>query len=221
MFRPLDDLRNRGRQVLPSVSRTDAVYIRTRSDIVTGLLRPGERLRVLALRDEHGVSLSTVREALTRLSGERLVRLDPQRGFRVAAPTPAELTDIAATPRTIERLALRRSLERGDVAWEARLLAAHHRLAATALRDPDYPDRVNAAFAAAHIAFRTILIEACDSDSLLELWQRLHDMLEPYRLRSYDSRRTTECYRAVLEAAMARDADGAADLLQRCEPALG
>ena len=44
-------------------------YASIRADILAGRARPGERLRLAALAERHGVSLSVVREALTRLSG--------------------------------------------------------------------------------------------------------------------------------------------------------
>ena len=46
------------------------------------------------LADEHGVSLSVVREAVTRLASEDLVDATPQRGFRVRSLSLDDLRDL-------------------------------------------------------------------------------------------------------------------------------
>jgi len=70
----------------PKVTRTlnGEIFARVRADILAGHLRPGSRLRPAELAQEHSVSLSVVREALTRLAEQELVHWVPQTGFRVA-----------------------------------------------------------------------------------------------------------------------------------------
>ena len=72
---------------------SEQLYASIRADILAGRARPGERLRLAALAERHGVSLSVVREALTRLSGpgERLVSATPQLGFSVTPLSVDEL----------------------------------------------------------------------------------------------------------------------------------
>lgn len=59
------------------------VYDLIREDIITGRLRPNERLKVSDLAHRHGVSTSPVREALQVLRGEGFVVISPNRGARV------------------------------------------------------------------------------------------------------------------------------------------
>ena len=77
----------------------------------------------------HEVSLNVVREALSRLAGERFVRAFQQQGFVVVELSVADLVDLTDVRGTIETTALRRSVERGDLHWEASLVAAHQELA--------------------------------------------------------------------------------------------
>ena len=73
---------------------TELVYASVRGDILAGRLGPGERLRLATLTERHGVSLSVVREALTRLAAQKLVTAEPQLGFAVATMSAAELQDL-------------------------------------------------------------------------------------------------------------------------------
>jgi GntR family transcriptional regulator, carbon starvation induced regulator len=51
----------------------DDGYRRIRSDIIFGRLQPDQKLRLEALKDYYGVSVSTLREILSRLSSEGFV----------------------------------------------------------------------------------------------------------------------------------------------------
>ena len=54
-------------------TRASDVLQRMRDDILNCQLQPGLKLRFELLRERYGVSFSTLREALARLSAERLV----------------------------------------------------------------------------------------------------------------------------------------------------
>src|ERR1700679_1227048 len=82
----------------------EGVYRQLRADILACRLRPGEKLQINALAEERGVSLSGVREPLSRLSAEGLVTAEPQRGFRVAPVSFEDLTDLTMTRIDIENL---------------------------------------------------------------------------------------------------------------------
>src|SRR5262245_60146948 len=115
-----------GRARSERTTLADEVVDRLRTDIVSGLLRPNERLRFEELTARYGVSVSPLREALSRLAAEELVQPDAQRGYRVAAVSLSELMDILESQRTLESIALRLAITDGDDAWEAQIVAAHH-----------------------------------------------------------------------------------------------
>jgi DNA-binding transcriptional MocR family regulator len=107
----------------------DDVLDRLREDIINGHLQPSTRLRFEDLSARYGVSVSPLREALSRLTAEELVYPDAQRGYRVAAVSLPDLIDILESHKTLEALALRLAIASGDDAWEGQVVAAHHRRA--------------------------------------------------------------------------------------------
>ncbi|MCU1684327.1 MAG: hypothetical protein JWQ81_5066 [Amycolatopsis sp.] len=109
---------------------------------------------------------------------------------------------------------LRMSIERGDVEWEARVRAAHHRLARTQVYLAD--GSVNAAWSAAHGAFRRALLDVCGNSVLLDSFDRMWTASQ--LARRWSGHRTldrdyVDDHRRLEEAALARDADTAAELL--------
>lgn len=70
-------------------------YRRIRADIVFGRLRPGQKLRLEAVHDDYGVSVSTLREILNRLAAEGLVLAEGRRGFEVAPVSADNLKELA------------------------------------------------------------------------------------------------------------------------------
>ena len=63
-----------------------------------------------------------------RLGAEGLVELEQNRGFKVSEVTPKKLADLMRTRIEIENIALRWSLEKGSLEWEANLVSSFHRL---------------------------------------------------------------------------------------------
>lgn len=187
------------------------VYGAIKSDICMGWLRPGQRLHLGEICKEQGVSLSVVREAVTRLTAERLVKARPQQGFSVWPLSVPDLLDLTRVRIEIETLALRESITKGDLAWEAELVAAHHRLEGT-VRGPDAPGDVpNFAWMKAHSEFHAALASACTSPLLKQLRQQLSDAAELYRHWSVSLGKTkpkrdlSKEHRDLMDAAIAHD----------------
>ncbi len=194
----------------------ERVHRQIRDDILGGRIPPGARLKASALRQQYAVSLSVVREALTRLVEQRLVERRPQQSFAVISASVERLRDLTMLRIHVETLALRRAIERGDIAWEGRVLAAEHALARTPSRDPPGSDQMSTAWTAAHAHFHATLIEACDSPQLIELCRSLFDASELYRRWSLRVKRAlTNEHGAIVQAVLARDADRATALLRQ------
>lgn len=105
------------------------------------------------------MSLAVVREALVRVVGEGLADRLPNRGFAVPSFSDRRWQEIAEARRTVEPVVLRMSIERGDVDWEARVRAAHHRLVRTPAYAPQESEYYTSAWAEAHRAFHRTLLE--------------------------------------------------------------
>src|SRR5215208_2301443 len=109
----------------------ESAYRKIRTDIVFGRLAPGKKLKLDGLKGEYGASVSTLREILNRLTSERLVVAEGQRGFEVAPISIDNLKELADLRLLLESHAIDQSFACADVEWEGRVVSAHHKLAAT------------------------------------------------------------------------------------------
>ena len=198
-------------------SLTHDAYERLRADLLASRLQPGARLRINDLCQTLSVSLSAVREALSRLTSEGLVVAEPQRGFRVSPISAAELRDLTGVRAQIEGMCLERAIVAGDVGWEAQLVAAFHRLSRTPEREANDECRMGEAWSTAHSAFHSSLVDGCDSPWLLRLRETLYVQSERYRRLSVPlastSRDLGREHQEIMEAALARDAARAKALM--------
>ena len=194
------------------------VYEAIRSDVLAGRREPGARIKIAAVADQCGVSLSVVREALTRLAEQGLLINEPNHGFCVIPLSPTDLTDLTHVRIHIEGLAIHQAIERGDITWEASVIGAHHVLECTPLTSPQDHHRVLETWATAHTAFHHSLIQGCNSPRLIEIAQSLRDAAELYRRWSVsfapgDPRDINAEHRAILDAVVNRQPDTAQHLL--------
>src|SRR5262245_53343997 len=88
---------------------SDDAYRRIRTDIIFGRLPPAHKLRLEAVREEYGVSVSTLREILSRLSSEGFVVAEGRRGFEVAPVSARELQGLAELRLLLESHAMEQS----------------------------------------------------------------------------------------------------------------
>ncbi|MEU6123656.1 GntR family transcriptional regulator [Streptomyces sp. NPDC047123] len=199
-------------------TRAAAVHARIREEIFQGVLSPGRRLRLVELSQRFEVSQSVIREALTRLSEQGLVVAAPQQGFSVVALSLQHLDELTEARAEIESMVLRLSIERGDIKWEAAAVAAHHHLVNTPVTGPD--GTLSAEWFAVHEQFHQALLDGCGNDRLLGVAMSLRDAATIYRRWSipvggdYD-RDVAHEHQQLLDAALARDAATAAELLAR------
>jgi DNA-binding GntR family transcriptional regulator len=94
-------------------STVDQLAAVLRERILDGELTPGRRLVERELVEAYDVARHTLRAALRRLEAEGLVRVEPNRGARVAALSAADLGDLFALRLALEREAAHLALERG------------------------------------------------------------------------------------------------------------
>jgi DNA-binding GntR family transcriptional regulator len=198
-------------------SAGESAYKRIRTDIITGHLAPGRKLRLDALRRDYGASISTLRETLNRLVSEKLVVAEGQRGFEVVPISAANLREIAALRQLLECHALRQSFAQGDLEWEARVIAAHHKLAQMETRmasgdrsDTDLWKRYD-------WQFHQALVSACGSQVLMHAHAAIFERYLRYQMiaLSYRGAIAAAEHLAMKEAALRRDADEGCALLER------
>ncbi|WP_159911461.1 FCD domain-containing protein [Pantoea sp. 18069] len=214
----------------PPTTRTSSLVAQLRMDIIGGVFAPGSKLLIKDLCTRYGAGLIPMREALSRLTSSGFVQAEDQRGFRVASASAQDLMDISGARMLVETEALRLSVLHGDVAWESRVVAAHHQLSRLTMRETAAPVTLSAQWDEAHMAFHDALLSACGSRVLLELAANLRERFTRYRYISAvatvgtgDSsgqgsaaapRDIPAEHSAMVEAVLARDVDRATALLR-------
>lgn len=199
-----------------AISKTAGVYDDLKEALLNGAFRPGAKLAIDSLASRYTVSASAIREALSRLTSDRLVVAMPQRGFHVAAISREDLLDLTTVRIEIEARCLRRSIALGDVDWEAQLLATWHRLQRTGALPEG---RAHPDWTGIHARFHDDLVAACDSKWWLHLRTELYVQAERYRrmlLPQVESIRDIEAeHREILDLTLDRQAEPAVEALTR------
>ena len=188
-----------------------------REDIIAGTFSPGQRLTTAELELRYLVSATPLREALQRLSTQKLVNIDPGLGATVAPISRAHLFDTYLVREMLEVAAVTRSIERANASWEEQLrrLFAEFQTAVTVSRGKEYDGLL--AWSSAHQAFHDGLMANCDSPWIMSLLQTIHNHSERYRMLSIrtGARDPIEEHSVIFAAALARDIEGAVEALRR------
>jgi GntR family transcriptional regulator, carbon starvation induced regulator len=193
------------------MSAGDSGYHRIRSDIIFGVLNPSGRLKLDSMKEDYGLSVSTLREILNRLASEGFVVAEGQRGFEVAPVSIQNLRELAQLRILLEHHAMTESFRAGDMEWEGRVVSAHHKLAATerailtAGDDPELRKRYDG-------EFHQALISSCGSRELMQTHAVVFDKYFRYALQ-YRGSATVAQHQALLDCALKRDAEGAKSIL--------
>jgi len=202
----------------PISTQASSVYDRLQTDILTGKLKPGLKLRLKDLIEQYDTGNSPLREALNRLSANGMVVREENRGFRVPPASNKELMELTRTRCWLEEIALRESIANGDSDWEERIVLAFHWLARAA-RTGDASQHTSPEWEEHHREFHLALISACESAILIGFCTELH--LRSFRYRNlaevveYRDRHELEEHEELQKAVLSRDANKAVELLKK------
>lgn len=163
------------RSLIRSGTTVDQMVRAIGDRIVTGFLRPGEKLDEASLAARFDVSRTPVREALGRLSAMGLVERRPNRGATVAVVTQEHLASMFESMAELEAICARFSAER-MTAGERRALEVEHQASArlvqlTAEEDYEY----------FNTEFHTRLYRGAHSKHIYELTVMTRSRLAPFR----------------------------------------
>jgi DNA-binding GntR family transcriptional regulator len=191
-------------------------YERIKHDIIFGQLSPGSKLKLEPMKARYGASVSTLRETLSRLASEGFVSAEEQRGFYVTQVSSEDLIEIANLRILLECHALRASVENGDTDWEGNLVAAYHKLRLVEKRMQNGDETEKETWKRYDWEFHAALINACNSKNLMSLHSILYDKYLRYQMLvlTYRGEAAAAEHKAMFDAALARDADKAAKLLE-------
>ena len=201
----------------PPATVGESAYQKIRADIIFGRLPPGRKLKLEKLKADYGASVSTLREILNRLHSERLVVAEGQKGFEVAPVSIANLREIAALRQLLECRALEQSFRAGDMEWEGRVVAAHHRLARMEERMAQGDRTVTEQWKQYDWQFHQALISACGSKMLIDNHAAVFDKYLRYQMiaLSYRGDIAANEHAELLECALERDTARACEVLTR------
>lgn len=191
---------------------TASVYEQLRSDLLSGTLKPGEKLRVEALRARFAAGSSPVREALNRLLTEGYVALEEQKGFRVAPISRDELSELVLARCWIDGAAIAESIQKFDAGWEENLILSLHRLSKVSRGESR-----NLEWESRHKALHVALVSGCGTRWIVAFSSQLFDAAERYRLLGaggVSERNEFEEHRAIVDACLQRDPAKAVELLK-------
>jgi DNA-binding GntR family transcriptional regulator len=194
----------------------ERTWQRIRTDILFGRLAPGQRLKLDRLKADYGVSVSALREILSRLVSEKLVLAEGQRGFQVSQVSARDLREIAALRLLLEKHALEQSFASGDMEWEGQVVAAHHKLALMEERMRAGDRDAVETWKLYDWQFHQALIFGCGSRTLMQTHGAVFDKYLRYQLMALSFRGDVAAneHRLLLDCALRRDAAKAGEVLE-------
>lgn len=186
----------------------DVVFNTLRKAILTGELKPGERLLEIQLANQLGVSRTPIREAIRKLELEGLVIMMPRRGAEVAQITEKGLRDVLEVRRALDALCTELACDRITEEEKQRLRDACDEFEkATATVDATV-------IAAADVALHDIIVEATRNQRLIQLINNLSEQMYRYRFEyikdENQHNNLVEEHRMIYESIVRCDKEGAA-----------
>ena len=153
----------------------DVVFNTLRQSILTGELKPGERLMEIHLADRLGVSRTPIREAIHNLALEGLVTIVPRRGAEVAQITEKSMSDVLEVRRALDALCAELACERITEEGLQELRSACDNFE-QCVRTKD-----NKKIAEADVALHDIIVQATGNQRLIQLVNNLSEQMYRYR----------------------------------------
>lgn len=202
----------------PERNPTQVVAFWLRRDIVRGVFAPMERLKVEQLVQFYGVGHSPIREAIILLTASGLVIHEHLKGYRVAPVSLADYDDVLGVYQRLYKLAIDMAMERGDDAWEERVVVQLHRSAKVQPVAPDGDDQAREAWQRTYWELHGQLLSGCGSPLMLQLLGDIGFRVERYvnlfaDLRHDTARNVQDEHRQIVEAALARDQQRTRELI--------
>ncbi len=199
-----DDLQVKMDEFLPL---RDVVFNTLRQAILTGELKPGERLMEIHLANRLGVSRTPIREAIRKLELEGLVTMIPRRGAEVAQITEKSMIDVLEVRRAVDALCAELACDR--ITKEGlELLGKACENFEHAVADGDVKK-----IAKADVELHDIILEATGNQRLIQLVNNLSEQMYRYRFEYIKDcsqhQRLVEEHRVIYESIRRKDKETA------------
>jgi DNA-binding GntR family transcriptional regulator len=183
-------------------STTDLIVKSLTKAIVEHRLEPGSKLAEQKLADHFGVSRTLIRQALFRMSQNRLVRMEPARGAFVASPSVEEARQVFAVRRMLE-VEMAVQFTRSVTPQKIKTLRAHLLREAAAVNDSDTTTRTEL-LGDFHVRIAELLGNFVLAELLRELISRCALITLMYQ-STQDAECSTNEHTAIVDAMEAGD----------------
>ncbi|CUB03550.1 GntR family transcriptional regulator [Marinomonas fungiae] len=198
-----------------------SVYEQLRSDIMTGQLTPGAKLKLNQLKIRYGASVNTLREALMRLVSDGFVRFIDQKGFSVQQVSKEDLYELLELRTMLELTGLEKSMcnSTGIMGWKSDLIAAHYRLSCMEeLMLQDERAHVQA-WERADRDFHMTMVANCGSNQMIRYHGSIIEQYMRYQLlalqkRPFRGQNSQGEHRELLDNILKDDVEGALAMLR-------
>ncbi|MES5098454.1 GntR family transcriptional regulator [Agrobacterium sp. BA1120] len=201
----------------PAETVGDIVFRQIRQDIVSGHLPPGSKIKLEQAKEHYQISISSLREILSRLAMENLVVAEGQRGFEVSPVSRKELEELADLRIVLETHAIGLAFTEGDLEWEGRIVAAHHKLSAAErkLLTGDVSRTID--WVRYDWEFHQAIVSACNSVTLMATLSSVFDRFLRYHLlaRTFRGPAVVDDHKLLFEAALKKDVEGAKAIVRK------
>lgn len=185
----------------------DVVFNTLRQAILTGELKPGERLMEIHLANRLGVSRTPIREAIRKLELEGLVIMIPRRGAEVAQITEKSMNDVLEVRRSLDALCAELACDRISPEELEELRLASQKFEEM-VKTKDLKKIVQA-----DVALHNIIVQATRNQRLVQLINNLSEQMYRYRfeyLKDYSQHeKLVEEHRIIYESIVAKDKESA------------
>ena len=189
------------------------MLFRSRQAILTGEMKPGERLLEIHLANKLGVSRTPIREAIRMLELEGLVIMVPRRGAQVAQITEKSMSDVLEVRCALDVLAVELACER-ITANEVEELHEACRAFEKATETKDVH-----VIAKADVAFHDIIFKAAGNPRLTQMINNLAEQMYRYRFEYIkdDSQHSmlVKEHLQICEKIERRDVEGAKEAIRK------
>ena len=188
----------------------EMVFESLREAIISGRLKPSERLMEMQLADEMGVSRTPVREAIRKLELEGFVVMIPRKGAFVSGISVKDIVDVFEVRAALEALAAGLAAER----ITSEELEALER---TLVQASELTEREDLnAIVEIDVNFHELIFKACRNERLVQIVTHLKDQIHQFRTTSLSqpgrSKNTLGEHRAIVEAISDRNVEMAQEL---------
>ena len=153
----------------------DVVVKKLRKAMLTGALKPGERLMEIHLAEKLGVSRTPIREAIRKLELEGLVQMIPRRGAIVTEITEKSMKDVLEVRRALDILSVELACDRITEEEKETLEKACQNFE-LATKKGDLKE-----IARQDVAFHDIIVEATRNTKLIQILHNLSEQMFRYR----------------------------------------